>query len=55
MDKSRYDDEERAEHLEKDDYWGQVRRTINGKPVSKDQIDQNQYMRSRFLISSSQW
>ena len=39
MDKSKYDYEERAENLEKDDYWGQVRRTINGKPVGKDQID----------------
>jgi hypothetical protein len=39
MDKSKYDYEERAENLEKDDYWGQVRRTINGKPVSKDQIE----------------
>jgi SAM-dependent methyltransferase len=39
MDKSRYDYEERAENLEKDDYWGQVRRTINGNAVSKEQID----------------
>ena len=38
MDNSRYDYEERAENLEKDDYWGQVRRTINGQPVGKDQI-----------------
>jgi|MDTC01.2.fsa_nt_gb SAM-dependent methyltransferase len=39
MDKSKYDYEERAKKLEKNDYWGQVRRTVNGKAVGKDQID----------------
>lgn len=37
-DKSVYDYTERAESCEPDDFWGQVRRTINGKPVGEDQI-----------------
>jgi len=37
-DLSRYDYEERAAAQDPDDYWGQVRRTINGKPVGEDQI-----------------
>lgn len=35
---SRYDYEERAAKQDPNDYWGQVRRTINGKPVGEDQI-----------------
>ena len=35
---SKYDYEERASKQDRNDYWGQVRRTINGKPVGEDQI-----------------
>jgi len=38
-DLSKYDYEERAAAQDRNDYWGQVRRTINGKPVSDDQIE----------------
>ena len=37
--KSIYDYTVRAESCEPDDFWGQVRRTINGKPVPQEQID----------------
>jgi cyclopropane fatty-acyl-phospholipid synthase-like methyltransferase len=37
--KSVYDYSERAKSCEPDDFWGQVRRTINGKPVPQEQID----------------
>lgn len=31
--------DEHAKNCDEDDIWGQVRRTVNGKPVSPDQID----------------
>lgn len=34
-----YDYSIRAESCDKDDFWGQVRRTINGVPVPQEQID----------------
>ncbi len=30
---------EHARNVAPDDYWGQVKRTVNGKPVGQDQID----------------
>ena len=38
-DKSRYDYEERAAAQNRYDHWGQVRRTVNGKPVDEGQIE----------------
>ena len=38
MDYSRYDYEERAKNCDEQDFWGQVRRTINGKAVPESQI-----------------
>jgi cyclopropane fatty-acyl-phospholipid synthase-like methyltransferase len=35
---NKYDYLEYPKLLPKDDYWGQVKRTINGKPVSEEQI-----------------
>lgn len=37
-DSSKYDYEERAAEQDPNDYWGQVRRTINGEPVDEEQI-----------------
>lgn len=39
VNKSIYDYTVRAESCAPDDFWGQVRRTINGKPVPQEQID----------------
>ncbi|MCP3671263.1 MAG: class I SAM-dependent methyltransferase [Gammaproteobacteria bacterium] len=38
-DLSKYDYEERASEQDRDDYWGQVRRTVKGRPVGEDQIE----------------
>jgi cyclopropane fatty-acyl-phospholipid synthase-like methyltransferase len=34
----KYDYIEYPKSLPEDDYWGQVRRTVNGKPVAETQI-----------------
>lgn len=38
VDYSKYDYNERAQNEKRYNYWGQVRRTINGHPVKNDQI-----------------
>jgi cyclopropane fatty-acyl-phospholipid synthase-like methyltransferase len=38
MQYQKYDHNEYPKSLPVDDYWGQVRRTVNGKPVSEEQI-----------------
>lgn len=38
MDSSLYDYDQRPRQFKRDDFWRQVRRTINGEPVSEDQI-----------------
>lgn len=35
----KFDHDEYAKKRQKDDFWGQIRRTINGVPVSDDQIE----------------
>ena len=39
MDRSSYDYNERPKKFDENDFWRQVRRTINGEPVEEYQID----------------
>ena len=39
MKKSEFDYLERPKQFDRDDFWRQVRRTINGVPVSEDQLE----------------
>ena len=39
MDKSSYDYDERPKRFDENDFWRQVRRTINGEPVEEYQIN----------------
>ena len=49
-----YDYNEKAKTYKENDYWRQVRRTINGSPVSEDQIKLIVYQISKLLNLNSE-
>ena len=54
MQTNKFDHDEHARNKEETDFWGQVRRTVNGRPVDKEQVEQilNQ-IRGRLLLEKN--